>query len=99
MIVSVAFPDQYYLWVKVTYIILMFSPLSNATCCTYKHGLVNVTRNVSLSSVPANDLLSCEQKKKWKMDTAHHFSKQPREDFQKLLLQSFHKKWFIVYSC
>ena len=67
MIVSVAFPDQYYLWVKVTYIILMFSPLSNATCCTYKHGLVNVTRNVSLSSVPANDLLSCEQKKneKW----------------------------------
>ena len=75
MIVSVAFPDQYYLWVKVTYIILMFSPLSNATCCTYKHGLVNVTRNVSLSSVPANDLLSCEQKKKWKMDTAHHFSK------------------------
>ena len=43
------------------------SPLSNATCCTYKHGLVNVTRNVSLSSVPANDLLSCEQKKneKW----------------------------------
>lgn len=44
----------------------MFSPLSNATCCTYKHGLVNVTRNVSLSSVPANDLLSCEQKKKMK---------------------------------
>lgn len=63
MIVSVAFPDQYYLWVKVTYIILMFLPLSNATCCTYKHGLVNVTRNVSLSSVPANDLLSCEHKK------------------------------------
>ena len=39
------------------------SPLSKATCCTYKHGLVSVTRKVSLSSVPANDLLSCGIKK------------------------------------
>ena len=38
------------------------SPLSKATCCTYRHGLVSVTRKVSLSSVPANDLLSCVRK-------------------------------------
>lgn len=36
------------------------SPLSNAICCTYKRGWVNVTRKVSLSSLLVTDLLSCE---------------------------------------